>query len=181
MYGYNQKLNHMKTIKIFALFLILINLSCSDSDDSQEEQLAQGSISIAFTDGGGFVMENIKATVSNDYTTSNTLSINVTASAEGSSGGRLTLNIVDNDDSLKALVKDNKIPIGDTSKSFYATVKYIDNSREFNGLIGAFEVDNYVSNGKTAVLSGTFSSTNDNFVNILSSINSLILNCPSCN
>lgn len=173
----------MKTIKTLVLFLFLINLSCSKSDDTQEEQNSPGSVSIAFTNGGGFVMENIKATVSNDYTSSNKLTVNITGSAEGSSGGSFTMSIVDNDDNFSALAKDNSIPFGNTTKSFYATARYTSNSIDFEGLTGTLDVTKYEenTNSKTALLNATFSPSNGSGVIMLGTISGLVLRCTSCN
>ncbi len=98
-------------------------------------------------------MENIKATVSNNYKTSNKLTVNITGSAEGSSDSRLTMSIVDNDDSFNALAKDSSIPFGDTSKSYYVTATYVSNSRDVVGLAGTLDVTKYEenTNSKTAI------------------------------
>lgn len=174
----------MKTLKSILLLVFLFTLSCSENDSSEDEQQqTQGSISIAFTSGGGFVMENIVATLSNYYETDKTLSMNITADAEGPGGGKLTLTIVDNDSAFQALVNGNQFPIGDTTKSFYATLRYVDNTSTFTGATGSLDIISFQANldgnSNKALLSAVFSSS-DGTVIMNSTISDLILNCLEC-
>jgi hypothetical protein len=174
----------MKTIKTLALFLFVITFSCSESDDSNEEkqQLEQGSVSLAFTDGGGFVMENIVATVTSNYENSNTLSILIKANAEDS-GGILTLNIVDNDASIEAFKFDDEYSYQNNVSSVYATATYVDSSRDFSGTVGRVRITKYQENvngnSKATKISATFNITG-NFVTMLGNISGLVLNCEEC-
>ncbi|TBM99005.1 hypothetical protein EYD45_15935 [Hyunsoonleella flava] len=174
----------MKTLKTIFLLVSVLTLSCSENDGSEDEQQStQGSISIAFTNGGGFAMENIVATISNYYETSQTLSINITADTEGPSGGKLTLTVVDNDTTFQALVNGTKFPIGDTSKSFYATLRYVDNSSTFTGISGSLDIstieDNLNGDADKLRLNAVFSSF-DGSVIMNSTISDLILDCFEC-
>ncbi|GGD21857.1 hypothetical protein [Hyunsoonleella pacifica] len=174
----------MKILKSILLLVFVFTLSCSESENSEEEQQqTQGSISIAFTNGDGFVMENIVATLTNYYETDQTLNINITADAEGPSGGKLTLTIVDNDDSFQALVNGSQFPIGDNTKSFYATLRYVDNTSTFTGATGSLDIRSFQANlngnSNKALLSAVFSSS-DGTVIMNSTISDLILNCIEC-
>ncbi|WP_298553391.1 hypothetical protein [uncultured Algibacter sp.] len=173
----------MKTIKTLALFLFVLTFSCSESNDSEDvKQQEQGSISIAFTDFGGFVMENIVATISNNYEATNNISINVKADAEGASG-KLTLTIVDNSD-IEAFKTGEEYAFSDNTAPIYVTASFVNINRDFTGSTGKLRItkfeENVNGNSKLIKISGTFNVTGTGFTTMLSTINDLILTCNSC-
>lgn len=170
----------MKSFRVLILLTLIITFSCSKDDNDTSNLPEQGNISLALSNGAGFVVENIVATVTKPYGSGNTSSITITGTAGGS--GNLQITLVDNDDSFKALAKDNKIPVGATSESVYATIEYESDNFNLNAAAGTVEINQYseTSDQKHTELDATFSAADSNFNTMTSSILDLILNCTGC-
>lgn len=167
-----------------SLLLFVCILSCSESDDSKDDQQqAQGSVSFAFIDGGGFVMENIVATISNNYETTNTLTIRIKANSEGNSSGILTLNIVDNDANNEAFKIDEEYSYRSNADPIYLTATYVDTNTDFKGTTGRVRVSKYEENvngnSKSIKINAIFNITGG-FKTMLGNISGLVLNCEDC-
>lgn len=181
MYYYKLKISNMKTIKILTLFLFTITLSCSESDDSKEEQQqAQGSLSLAFISGGGFIMENVTATISGNYENTKKLSIHITGEAEGSNIGELTLNLVDNDPSSEAFKTDTEYSFNSNTTTIYASATYVSSNIDFSGNTGRLTITKYEENTKSATINGVLSITGSGDTMLLN-MSGLILTCTECN
>lgn len=172
----------MKLLKMSILFICLILFSCDSDDDSEQVSLPdQGNIALALSNGGGFVVENIEALISNFYGSSiNTADIIISGTAGLS--GSIVINIIDDDDSFRALVNENSFPIGDPSLSFFATVDYQSDNFNLNAAAGTLEILSYeeFSDQNYAKLSATFSVAGNNFNTITSTIRDIILVCQNC-
>ncbi len=181
MYYYKLKISNMKTIKTLILFLFVITLSCSESDDSiEEQQQAQGSLSLAFISGGGFVMENVTATISGLYNNTNKLSIHITGEAEGSNIGELTLNLIDNDPDSEAFKVNTEYSFNINSNTVYANATYVDSYKDFSGDTGRLTITKYDESTNSATINGILSITG-NYETMLLNMSSLILTCTECN
>lgn len=170
----------MKLLKTLFLLLLLVSFSCSEKENTEEEQQqTEGAVSFTFADGRSFIVENVNATVTNLYSFSDTKTITITGTAGGS--GELTLTLVDKDNDFKAVVNENEFPFGDTSKSFYATIRYVDNSSTFTGGAGTFDILDYEenTNSGTSKLSGIFNTAN-NSTWMLGNISELVIRCLEC-
>jgi hypothetical protein len=151
------------------LFLTAITLfSCSTDDNDGNNLPEQGNIALALSNGGGFSVENIEASISTLYDDSNMTSVTITGTAGQT--GNIVITIIDNDGSFRALVNENSISIGDTSLSFYATVDF--ESDNFNLEIISYEEFN---DQNYAILSATFSAADSNFNTMTSSILDIVL------
>lgn len=173
----------MKLFKTLLLVTVLTVFSCSKDENDTSQLPEQGNISLALSNGAGFVVENIEARISNLYNTANTSTITITGTTTVSNNGTLRITIVDNDNSFNAIANGNDISVGDTSNSFYATIEYQDDSfGSFIAGAGTVKITNYseVSGENYALLSATFSAADSNFKNMTSSILGLVLNCTGC-
>lgn len=170
----------MKLLKMLILLSIITTFSCSKDSEDNEELPAQGNVSLALSNGAGFVVENLVATISNQYDSANTSTI--TISGTSGSSGTVTITIVDNDNSFKALANGTDFTIGDTAQSFYATVEYQSDNFNLSGGAGTLKIINYTeSNSQNySEISATFSAAGPNFNTITSSILDLILDCTGC-
>lgn len=171
----------MKILKTVLLLTTFTFFACTTDDegDSQSGLPEQGNVSLALSNGGGFVVENMQASVSALYDTSNTPTITITGTAGNT--GTILITIVDNDNDFMALVNENAIPIGNTALSFYATVDYQSDNFTMEAGAGTLEIISYeeFGNQNYAELSATFSAAG-NFNTITSSILDVILSCESC-
>jgi len=93
-YNYKTKLI-MKLLKTVFLLLFVFTLSCSSSDDSDDQQQQDGTLSITFSDGRSFIMDDITATLSNNE--------NSFPFAVQDGGFYVTLNYIDNESTFNAL------------------------------------------------------------------------------
>lgn len=170
----------MKSLKVLILFLIITTFSCSKDDNDQSGLPEQGNISLALSNGAGFSVENIVATVSKPYGSGNTSTITVTGTAGGS--GKVKITLVDNDNSFKAFAKDNTLTVGATSESVYATIEYESDNFNLNGGAGTVIINRYTeaSGQNYTELDATFSAAGSNFNTITSSIFGLIFICSGC-
>lgn len=177
---YKLKISNMKTIKTLILFLFVMTLSCSESDDSKEEQQqAQGSLSLAFISGGGFVMENVTATISGHYDNTKKLSITITGEAEGSNIGELTLNLIDNAPDIEAFKTDTEYSFNMNSNTVYANAAYVDSNRDFSGNTGRLTITKYEESTKSVIINGILNITGNNETMLLN-MSSLIVTCNDC-
>ncbi|WP_396636879.1 hypothetical protein [Maribacter sp. R77961] len=170
----------MKSFRVLILLTFIITFSCSKDENGTSNLPEQGSIALAFSNGAGFVVENIVATVSKPYGSSNTSTLTITGTAGGS--GNLKITLVDNDDSFKAFAEDNRIPVGATSESVYATIEYESDSFNLKGAAGTVIITGYTeaSGQKYTELKATFSAAGEGFNTMTSTISSLILACNGC-
>jgi len=170
----------MKLFKTLILLLILTTFSCSKDSNGNSELPEQGNVSLALSNGAGFVVENLVATISNLYDSANATTVTITGTAGAS--GTIRIIIVDNDNSFQALVNDNVFPVGDTSMSFYATVDYESDNFSLNAGAGSLEITRYseFSDQNYSELSATFSAAGINFNTMTSSMLGLILDCTGC-
>ena len=171
----------MKLLKMLILVLILTTFSCSKDDNETSNLPEQGNISLALSNGAGFVVENIVATVSKPYGSGNTSTLTITGTAaQGTANIQITL--VDNDNSFKAFAKGNTLTVGATSESVYATIVYESDNFNLNGGAGTVIINGYTetSGQKYTELDATFSAAGDNFNTMTSSILDLIFNCKGC-
>lgn len=162
-----------------SLLTLITMFSCSTDEENQVELPTQGNVSIALSNGAGFAVENLEATITNQYDIANTTTITITGTA--GSTGTIEITIVDNDNSFMALVNENSIPIGDTSLSFYATIEYESDNFNLSGQAGTLEIINYTefNDQNYSEIDATFS-TAGNSNTMTSSILDIILNCESC-
>jgi hypothetical protein len=169
----------MKSLKVLLLFALFTSFSCSEDQEDTSIKPQQGSVSIALSNGGGFVIENLNAIISNHYGTDNTTDVSITGTA-GSSGS-IVITIIDNDGSFKALSKESSFPIGDTSKTYFATVKYASDNFNLDAGAGTITITSYTEfkDEKYSVLDATFSAAG-NSNTMTSSILGLILSCSEC-
>lgn len=170
----------MKILNALFLITLITTYSCSnDTDETMTELPMQGNISLALSNGGGFVVENIVATVTKPYGSGNTSTITITGTAGGS--GKLKITLVDNDSSFKAFAKDNLIPVGATSESIYATIEFESNNFDLVAAAGTLEINGYTEakGQKYTQLNATFSAAGGSNT-MTSSISGLIINCTGC-
>lgn len=170
----------MKLFKILCLLTVITAFSCSKDTDDTSDLPTQGSISLALSNGAGFPVENLEATITKQYDTDKRTTITITGTA--GSSGKVKITIVDNDDSFNAIVKDNSFPIGDTTKSFYMTVDYESDNFNLKGAGGTLKITNYseINDQNYSKLNATFSTVDNNFNTMASTISGLILNCTGC-
>lgn len=171
----------MKILNTLFLITLITTYSCSnDTDETMTELPMQGNISLALSNGGGFVVENIVATVTKPYGSGNTSTITITGTAGGS--GKLKITLVDNDDSSKAFAQDISIPLGSTTEPAYATIEYESDNFNLDASAGTVKINRYIetSGQKYTELNATFSATGSNFNTMTSSISGLILSCSGC-
>lgn len=170
------------TVSLIA-FAVIALFSCSsdDNEDTQEDMVVplQGTISVALSNGAGYVAENIEAFVEKKYDASNTNIMNVSALVNG---GNLFISIVDQDSTMPAVSNNNTISVGDTSQSSYVTVMYLSDDFSLEATAGSFEIITYDQDEYTSyvVLNATFSAAEGNNT-MVSSINDLVLVCSVCN
>lgn len=158
------------------LFLTAITLvSCSTDDNDGNNLPEQGNIGLALSNGGGFSVENIEASISSLYDDSNMTSVTITGTAGQT--GSIAITIIDNDGSFRALVNENSISIGDTSLSVYATVDFESDNFNLNAGAGTLEIISYeeFNDQNYAILSATFSAADSNFNTMTSSILDIVL------
>lgn len=158
------------------LFLTAITLfSCSTDDNDGNNLPEQGNIALALSNGGGFSVENIEASISTLYDDSNMTSVTITGTAGQT--GNIAITIIDNDGSFRALVNENSISIGDTSLSFYATVDFESDNFNLDAGAGTLEIISYeeFNDQNYAILSATFSAADSNFNTMTSSILDIVL------
>lgn len=172
----------MKILKMLLLLTAFILYSCSTDDDgdSQSGLPEQGNIGLALSNGAGFPVENLQASVSAFYDSSSTPTITITGTA--GSTGTIVITIVDNDNDFMALVNENAIPIGNTTLSFYATVDFQSDNFTLNAGAGTLEILNYeeFDTQNYAELSATFSAADSNFNTMTASLLGIILSCQGC-
>lgn len=170
----------MKTFKVIILSIILTTFSCS-KDDSDANLPEQGNIALALSNGAGYEVEDIVATVNKHYGQSDNIAITITGTTR--SNGQLKITLIDNDDSLKAIANEIDINVGDTSKTFYATIEYEDDTfGDFIAGAGTVKINGYEEFGskKYSVLKATFSAAGTNFKTMTSTIGSLVVKCTGC-
>ncbi len=170
----------MRVFKTLMVLTVITLVACSSDDDNQEaERPAQGTISLALSNGGGFVVENLQASISTLYSNAMTTTITLSGTAGGS--GNVVITIVDNDAAMQAIVSEGSIPVGNTSLPFYATVVFESNTFVLDATAGTLDIINYQEfpDQNYAVLSATFSAAG-NSNSMTSSILDIVLDCSGC-
>lgn len=171
------------TTSLLALSLLLL-FSCSSDDDGSNSEGGipeQGNISLALSNGAGFPVENISAVISNLYgDTINTADILITGTAGAS--GNIVIDIIDEDNSFRAITNESAFPVGDPSETIFASINYNSDSFNLQAEIGVLEIISYEEFPEQgyALLSATFSVSDFNFNSITSSILDIVLICQNC-
>lgn len=175
----------MKTITISLTAIALLLLFSCNSDDTEEVQEdmivpIQGTISLALSNGAGFVAQNISAFVEKKYDDTNTNIIDITGVVNDD--GFLEIIIRDEDNSFRAFVENGTIPIGDSSLSYYALMSYTSDDFVLEATSGTFEIIRYDEDefDQFVVLDATFSAAGES-TSMVSSIDNLVLTCSLCN
>ncbi len=163
------------------LFLVLFSCSSDDNSSNQDSLPDQGSISLALSNGAGFPVEDISGIISNLYNdTINTADIFISGTAGAT--GSITINVIDDDSSFRALVNENAFPVGDPTLSIFAAIDYSSDNFNLNAGAGTLEILNYEEFPEQgyALLSATFSVSDANFNTMTSSMFDIVLVCQNC-
>lgn len=171
----------MKILKNTFFFLLVLTMSCSSSDDSiEEEQQQNGSLAITFSDGRSYVMENINTSMNNDYSASNALEIDITATTPLGTGN-LALSIKDIGVMTQNITNGNTVSFNiNETLTHYATLSFAEGESFYYAETGTIEIQSFISNGNNSQLTAIFNSSDGSGLTLSGNINALEINCLEC-
>ncbi|WP_299112922.1 hypothetical protein [uncultured Winogradskyella sp.] len=138
----------MKFLKYLPLLLFVFMYSCSNSDDSEEgQQQENGSVSITFSDGRSYILDQINATYNDYYELGGQQQLKITAtSSDPSVTGTLNIELYDNTSDNQNFVDGASVPFQITPADTFGTLNFIDNNSTFIASTGALEITHLVFN-----------------------------------